>query len=117
MAQEEPSARSGPSQDITDATQKTASSAQTMSPPSLKRAASSRFSMLLEKSVDYTAYRQECSRQRLQQPPHFESLSDAEDELKSVLHDPTFEQPDTDGLVAAENVALVVDWFTNALVR
>ncbi|KAJ2455704.1 pre-rRNA processing [Coemansia sp. RSA 2336] len=117
MAQEEPPGHSGPLQDITDATPKTVSSAQTTGPPSIRRAASSRFSMLLEKSVDYTAYRQECRRQRLQQPPHFESLSDAEDELKSVLHDPAFEQPDADGLVAAENVALVVDWFTNALVR
>ncbi|KAJ1867690.1 pre-rRNA processing [Coemansia sp. RSA 989] len=117
MAQEEPPGYSGPLQDITDATPKTVSSAQTINPPSIRRAASSRFSMLLEKSVDYTAYRQECRRQRLQQPPHFESLSDAEDELKSVLHDPAFEQPDADGLVAAENVALVVDWFTNALVR
>ncbi|KAJ2564750.1 pre-rRNA processing [Coemansia sp. RSA 1822] len=83
----------------------------------LRRAASSRFSVLLEHSVDYTAYRQACSRQRLQQPPHFETLRDAEEELKSVLHDKAFEQPEGDGLIEAENVALVVDWFATALAQ
>ncbi|KAJ2312305.1 pre-rRNA processing [Coemansia sp. RSA 2702] len=86
-------------------------------PPQLRRAASSRFSVLLETSVDYTAYQQACSRQRLQQPPRFETLRDAEEELRCVLHDKAFEGPHADGLIAAENVALVVDWFTNALAR
>ncbi|KAJ2822497.1 pre-rRNA processing, partial [Coemansia erecta] len=101
----------------TDSSLEAQNAANAIKAQKLRRAASSRFSVLLEHSVDYTAYRQACSRQRLQQPPHFETLRDAEEELKCVLHDEAFEKPHADGLIEAENVALVVDWFATALAR
>ncbi|KAJ2693103.1 pre-rRNA processing, partial [Coemansia spiralis] len=86
------------------------------SPPQLRRAASSRFSMLLEGSVDYAAYRQAYRRKLLlEQQPRFDSLADAEDELRCVLHDEAFAQAHSDGAAAAENAALAVDWFASAL--
>lgn len=96
-------------------TDKPGSSRTAARPPSIKRAASSRFSMLLENNVDYSAYRQAYGRQFLQQQPQFDSIPDAEIELKSVLHDNAFTHTGTDGSIAAENVALAVDWFVSAL--
>ncbi|KAJ1735662.1 pre-rRNA processing [Coemansia biformis] len=85
--------------------------------PQLRRAASSRFSMLLEGTVDYAAYRQAYRRKLLlEQQPRFDSLDDAEDELRCVLHDEAFARAHSDGAVAAENAALAVDWFASALV-
>ncbi|KAJ1722316.1 pre-rRNA processing [Coemansia erecta] len=92
-----------------------------------RRTRSSRFSVLLESSVDYAAYRAAYGRQFLQQQPRFDSLRDAETELKIVLHDATFvpttststldgPQSSLDGSIMAENVALAVDWFISALV-
>ncbi|KAJ1958144.1 hypothetical protein GGI12_004816, partial [Dipsacomyces acuminosporus] len=73
--------------------------------------------------VDYTSYRTAYGRQLLlQQQPKFDSIEDAEEELKCVLHDPTFAQTNGSkgrgetGSVMAENVALAVDWFIGALV-
>ncbi|KAJ2610192.1 pre-rRNA processing [Coemansia sp. RSA 1365] len=80
----------------------------------LRRAASSRFSELLDSSVDYQAYRQGC-RQHVDQQPQFDTLRDAEEELRSVLHDKTFVQQCPDDKIAAANVALAVDWFASAL--
>ncbi|KAJ1838686.1 hypothetical protein LPJ73_007001, partial [Coemansia sp. RSA 2703] len=79
----------------------------------VRRTRASRFSVLLERTVDYTAY----GPTFLQHLPRFDSLRDAETELASVLHDAAFLQPPT-GLadsIAAENVALAVDWFVGAL--
>ncbi|KAJ2465890.1 pre-rRNA processing, partial [Coemansia sp. RSA 2322] len=84
--------------------------------PSVSRSRSSRFSLLLEKSVDYTAYRTAYGRQFLRQQPRFDSLKDAEVELECVLHDETFVHTGDDGSIVAENVALAVDWFISALV-
>ncbi|KAJ1665319.1 hypothetical protein GGF38_002992, partial [Coemansia sp. RSA 25] len=83
---------------------------------SMRRARSSRFSLLLETSVDYAAYRTAYGRQFLQQQPKFDSLRDAETELRCVLHDEAFVSTSDDGSIAAENVALAVDWFISALV-
>ncbi|KAJ2643340.1 pre-rRNA processing, partial [Coemansia sp. RSA 1694] len=83
---------------------------------SMRRARSSRFSLLLETSVDYAAYRTAYGRQFLQQQPKFDSLRDAETELRCVLHDEAFVATSDDGSIAAENVALAVDWFISALV-
>ncbi|KAJ2096646.1 pre-rRNA processing [Coemansia sp. RSA 922] len=83
---------------------------------SVRRARSSRFSLLLETSVDYTAYRTAYGRQFLQQQPNFDSVRDAETELRCVLHDEAFVSTSADGSIAAENVALAVDWFISALV-
>ncbi|KAJ2413739.1 pre-rRNA processing [Coemansia sp. RSA 2530] len=83
---------------------------------SMRRARSSRFSLLLETSVDYTAYRTAYGRQFLQQQPKFDSLRDAETELRCVLHDEAFVSTSDDGSIAAENVALAIDWFISALV-
>ncbi|KAJ2798298.1 pre-rRNA processing [Coemansia guatemalensis] len=82
--------------------------------PPLRRAASSRFSELLDSSVDYQAYRNGRRRQ-VDQQPQFDTLRDAEEELHSVLHDNTFVQQCPDGTIAAANVALAVDWFASAL--
>ncbi|KAJ2769990.1 pre-rRNA processing, partial [Coemansia nantahalensis] len=84
--------------------------------PQLRRAGSSRFSMLLEGNVDYAAYRQ-AWRQKvlLEQQPRFDSLEDAEDELRCVLHDEAFARAHSDSATAAENAALAVDWFAGAL--
>ncbi|KAJ2722795.1 pre-rRNA processing [Coemansia sp. Benny D115] len=81
-----------------------------------RRTRASRFSVLLEGSVDYASYRAAYGRKYLQQQPHFDSVRDAEIELKCVLHDETFCQPGSDGSIMAENVALAVDWFISALV-
>ncbi|KAJ2776689.1 hypothetical protein GGI15_004773, partial [Coemansia interrupta] len=83
-----------------------------------RRTRSSRFSVLLESSVDYAAYRAAYGRQFLQQQPRFDSLRDAETELESVLHDAAFSTTTAagDGSIMAENVALAVDWFISALV-
>ncbi|KAJ2232055.1 pre-rRNA processing [Coemansia sp. RSA 485] len=86
-------------------------------PKPARRTRSSRFSVLLEGSVDYAAYRAAYGRQFLQQQPRFDSLRDAEHELKCVLHDDAFSQAAVDGAVMAENVALAVDWFISALVQ
>ncbi|KAJ2451724.1 pre-rRNA processing [Coemansia sp. RSA 2424] len=83
---------------------------------SMRRARSSRFSLLLETSVDYAAYRTAYGRQFLQQQPKCDSLRDAETELRCVLHDEAFVSTSDDGSIAAENVALAVDWFISALV-
>ncbi|KAJ1898659.1 pre-rRNA processing [Kickxella alabastrina] len=85
-------------------------------PAPVRRGRSSRFSVLLEGSVDYASYRAAYGRQFLQQQPKFDSLKDAEIELKCVLHDSTFTQQATDVSIMAENVALAVDWFISALV-
>ncbi|KAJ2885218.1 pre-rRNA processing [Coemansia aciculifera] len=90
--------------------------AEAMPTASVRRARSSRFSLLLETSVDYTAYRTAYGRQFLQQQPKFDSLRDAETELRCVLHDEAFVSTSADGSIAAENVALAVDWFISALV-
>ncbi|KAJ2156409.1 pre-rRNA processing, partial [Coemansia sp. RSA 552] len=83
-----------------------------------RAAASSRFSVLLESSVDYSAYKQARGQQFLQQPPCFDSLHDAEQELECVLHDEAFSLEGCGGgSVLAENVALAVDWYVNALER
>ncbi|KAJ2084249.1 pre-rRNA processing [Coemansia sp. RSA 988] len=82
--------------------------------PPLRRAASSRFSELLDSSVDYQAYRHG-RRPQADQQPQFDTLRDAEEELRSVLHDNTFVKQCPDGTIAAANVALAVDWFTSAL--
>ncbi|KAJ2490748.1 pre-rRNA processing [Coemansia sp. RSA 2050] len=91
-------------------------SVKTMPIASMRRARSSRFSLLLETSVDYTAYRTAYGRQFLQQQPKFDSLMDAETELRCVLHDEAFVSTSDDGSIAAENVALAIDWFISALV-
>ncbi|KAJ2394686.1 pre-rRNA processing [Coemansia sp. RSA 2559] len=81
-------------------------------------AKTSRFSVLLEDSVDYAVYRTTYGRQFLQQQPKFDSLRDAETELECVLHDDTFAQQEagTASAVMAENVALAIDWYISALV-
>ncbi|KAJ1781931.1 hypothetical protein LPJ59_006940, partial [Coemansia sp. RSA 2399] len=81
-------------------------------------ARTSRFSVLLEGSVDYAVYRTTYGRQFLQQQPKFDSLRDAETELECVLHDDTFAQQEagTTSAVMAENVALAIDWYISALV-
>ncbi|KAJ2786240.1 hypothetical protein H4R18_000087 [Coemansia javaensis] len=86
--------------------------------PRLRRAGSSRFSVLLEGSVDYGAYRRAFQARRVlqQEQPRFDSLDDAEEELRCVLHDDAFARAHADGPVAAENAALAVDWFAAALV-
>ncbi|KAI8324188.1 hypothetical protein GQ54DRAFT_296332 [Martensiomyces pterosporus] len=84
--------------------------------PPIKRSKSSRFSVLLESSVDYTSYRTAYGKQFLQQQPNFDSIEDAEEELKCVLHDPIFAHSQGAGSVMAENVALAADWFISALV-
>ncbi|KAJ1939204.1 hypothetical protein EC988_007378, partial [Linderina pennispora] len=50
--------------------------------PLIKRAQSSRFSMVLESSVDYESYRTAYGKQLLQQQPEFECVEDAEEELR-----------------------------------
>ncbi|KAJ1940579.1 hypothetical protein FBU59_003769, partial [Linderina macrospora] len=86
--------------------------------PLIRRAKSSRFSMLLESRVDYESYRTAYGKQLLQQQPEFECVEDAEDELRCVLHDTVFEHH-THSLKSAmaENVAMAVDWFVSALSR
>ncbi|KAJ1663674.1 pre-rRNA processing [Coemansia sp. RSA 1813] len=81
-------------------------------------ARTSRFSVLLEDSVDYAVYRTTYGRQFLQQQPKFDSLRDAETELECVLHDDAFAQQEapTASAVMAENVALAIDWYISALV-
>ncbi|KAJ2554180.1 pre-rRNA processing [Coemansia sp. RSA 1933] len=86
--------------------------------PPMIGARTSRFSILLDDSVDYAVYRTTYGRQFLQQQPKFDSLRDAEAELECVLHDDTFSQQEmgTASAVMAENVALAIDWYISALV-
>ncbi|KAI9506043.1 pre-rRNA processing [Coemansia spiralis] len=84
---------------------------------SVPRVRSSRFSVLLDSSVDYTAYRAEYGHRFLQQQPKFDSLRDAEVELECILHDDAFALSNSStSAVMAENVALAIDWFISALV-